>query len=242
MDCLIKAGANVNVRNSEGATPLFCAAATGKTDAVCHVVQNGADVNICEGGFEGWSPLHVAAQYGNLEIMDCLMKAGANVNLLDSGGATPLFRAVFEVKTEAVIHLVQNGADVNICAGRVKVWSPLHSAAVYGNLEIVDCLIKAGADVNLRNSYGGTPLLCAVAIGKTEAVFHLVRNGADVNITAGGFLNTSPLFVAAQNRNQEIMDCLIEAGAPLNFLVFTGLLLLFFFSGFTALYFSLIVP
>jgi ankyrin repeat protein len=99
----------------------------------------------------------------------------------------------------------------------------LHAAAEYGNLEIMDCLIKAGANVNVHDSEDPTPLFRAVAEDKTEAVIYLLENGADVNICEGGFLKRSALHVAVQNVNQEIMDCLIEAGANLNVLGFNGL-------------------
>jgi serine/threonine-protein phosphatase 6 regulatory ankyrin repeat subunit A/serine/threonine-protein phosphatase 6 regulatory ankyrin repeat subunit B len=223
MDCLIKAGANVNVHDSEDPTPLFCAVAKGKTEAVIHLIENGADVNLCECGLKGRSPLQAAAEYGNLEIMDCLIKAGANVNVHDSEDPTPLFCAVAKGKTEAVIHLIENGADVNLCECGLKGRSPLHAAAEYGNLEIMDCLIKAGANVNVLNSNGATPLFRAVTRDKTEAAIYLVQNGADVNICEGVFLKKSALHVAAENGNQEIMDCLIEAGANLNVLGFNGL-------------------
>jgi ankyrin repeat protein len=241
MDCLIKAGANVNVLDYESATPLLFAVVRDKTEAAIHLIENGANVNICADRAQGWSPLHAAAQCGNLEIMNCLIKAGANVNVLESNGATPLYYAVGEDKTEAVIHLIENGADVNLCAGGFKGRSPLHAAALYGNLEIMDCLIKARAIVNVLDSDGATPLYYAVAKGKTEAVIHLIENGANVNRFKGG---RPPIIVAALNRNLEITKFLIEAGANLNVLFFTGLFILlsffaFFFSVYTALYFSL---
>jgi ankyrin repeat protein len=65
---------------------------------------------------------------------------------------------------------MENGADINLCAGIFKGRSPLHDAAEYGHLEIMDCLIKAGANVNVHDSDGATPLFRAVAKGKTEAV------------------------------------------------------------------------
>jgi serine/threonine-protein phosphatase 6 regulatory ankyrin repeat subunit A/serine/threonine-protein phosphatase 6 regulatory ankyrin repeat subunit B len=154
--------------------------------------------------------------------MDCLIKAGANVNVLDSKGATPLFCAVAKGKTEVVIHLIGNGADVNLCEGGPFSFSPLHAAVQCGNLKVMDCLIKAGANMNVRNSKGATPLFCAVAEEKTNAVIHLVKCGADVNIRKRGFLKKSALHVAAQNGNQEIIDCLIGAGANFNLTCCTG--------------------
>jgi ankyrin repeat protein len=216
MDSLIKAGANVNVRDSDGAIPLFCAIAKDKTEATIHLTKYGADVNLCESGFKCRSPLLVAAEYGNLKIMESLIKSGANVNVQDSKGTTPLFCAAAEGKTEAVIHLTKNGADVNVCAGGFKGRSPLHAAAEYGDLEILDCLIKSGANVNVQDFDGATPLFSAVAKGKTEAAIHLIENGADVNLRECGFTGRSTLHVAAQHGNLEIMDCLIKSGANVN--------------------------
>jgi ankyrin repeat protein len=57
---------------------------------------------------------------------------------------------------------VEKSADVNICEAGFKGRSPLHIEAQYGNLEIMDWLIKAGADVNVLDSDGVTPLVYAV--------------------------------------------------------------------------------
>jgi ankyrin repeat protein len=216
MDCLIKAGADVNVQDSDGDTLLFCAVQADETEAAIHLIEKDADVNLCQCGLKGRSPLHEAADNGNLKIMDCLIKAGADMNVLDSDGDTPLFCAVARHKTKAVINLIENGADVNLCGCGSKGRSPLHVAAQHCDLEIIDCLIKAGAHVNVRDSKGATPLFRAVTEDKTEAVFHLVQCGADVNVRKRGFLKKSAIHVAEKHGNQEIMDCLIDAGANLN--------------------------
>jgi ankyrin repeat protein len=46
-------------------------------------------------------------------------------------------------------------------------------------------------------------------------VKRLIEGGADVNLCTDVDLSTSPLHVAAQSGNREIMDCLMEAGAGL---------------------------
>jgi ankyrin repeat protein len=84
VDRLLKPGANVNVLDSNGVTPLSCAVHKDQNGAAIHLIQSGSDVNLSRVGPLRQTILHVAAQYGNLEIMDCLMKAGADLKVLDS--------------------------------------------------------------------------------------------------------------------------------------------------------------
>jgi hypothetical protein len=103
----------------------------------------------------------------------------------------------------------------------------------------MDCLIKAGANVNVRDANGATPVLRAVAERKIEAIIHLVQNGAYVCTRSRELLKTSALHVAyqyVQNRDLEVINRIeyniIEARANLNvldfarFLFFSLLLLL----------------
>ena len=55
----------------------------------------------------------------------------------------------------------------------------MHTAAVFGQLEVVRALVEAGADVNARNSDGDTPLLVAAFFCRPEIVQHLLAYGAD---------------------------------------------------------------
>ena len=57
--------------------------------------------------------------------------------------------------------------------------TPLHQAAAKGDLEIIECLIKFGADVNAKTISGETPLMKAIAFYQTNAAHFLLRFGAD---------------------------------------------------------------
>ena len=69
--------------------------------------------------------------------------------------------------------------------------------AMMGHIEILDVLIKAGADVNLKGEYNRTALILAVLKGHTEIVKALIEAGADVNAKDNG--NMTALDYARDN-------------------------------------------
>lgn len=64
--------------------------------------------------------------------------------------------------------------------------SPIHDAALTGDVEFVEILIANGADVDERDVNGYTPLHLAIQQGKTDVAKVLIDNGADVNTRSVG--------------------------------------------------------
>src|SRR4029077_522779 len=103
-------------------------------------------------------------------------------------------------------------------------------AAAEGNVEAIDTLIKAGADLHARLDSGFTALLFAAREGRTGAVKALLKAGADVKETierpATGKkssqgrgappLGSSVLHLAAGNAHYELAAFLLDAGADPN--------------------------
>uniref|UniRef100_A0A8C6M147 Myotrophin n=1 Tax=Nothobranchius furzeri TaxID=105023 RepID=A0A8C6M147_NOTFU len=58
---------------------------------------------------------------------------------------------------------------------------PLHFAADFGHLEVVEYLISKGADVNAPDKHGLTPLICACYENHSQCVKMLLEKGADKN-------------------------------------------------------------
>jgi len=75
-------------------------------------------------------------------------------------------------------------------------------------------LIKAGADVNVRNQYGATPLMMMSQKGHSEIVKLLLEAGADVN--AADTDGCTSLWMASQNDHSEVVKLLLEAKADVN--------------------------
>ncbi|MFN2375243.1 MAG: ankyrin repeat domain-containing protein [Candidatus Binatia bacterium] len=84
---LLAAGADVSLRNRDGATPLHAAARAGNVPAIELLLQRKADVRATDA--KGATPLHYAAEGGSVEATDLLLKAGADVNALTADGESP---------------------------------------------------------------------------------------------------------------------------------------------------------
>jgi ankyrin repeat protein len=97
-------------------------------------------------------------------------------------------------------------------------------AAAEGHVEVVDALLKAGADFRTPLPSGFTPLFFAVREGRSDVVFRLLQAGVDINdvMQPGGSASerrrrgTSPLLLAVENGHLELALALVRAGADPN--------------------------
>ena len=90
----------------------------------------------------------------------------------------------------------------------------LHMVVYEGNLELVQDLIKAGANIESLDSDGSTPLYTASEKGHNEIVQELLKNGAKINVECQ---NNSPLLIAIDNEHVETALILVDHGADVNF-------------------------
>ena len=83
-----------------------------------------------------------------------------------------------------VATLVAAGADVDAAFGGAHAERPLHWAASSDDVEVLDALVEAGADIEAPGSVidGGSPLADAVAFGQWKAARRLLERGARTNL------------------------------------------------------------
>jgi ankyrin repeat protein len=93
--------------------------------------------------------------------------------------------------------------------------SPIHEAAVAGDVELVEMLIENGADVDDRDVHGYTPLLLAIQAGHTDIAKVLIAGGADVNARAvsDGGEDVTPLYLSIILGRRFTETLLLENGA-----------------------------
>ncbi|MBR5876749.1 MAG: ankyrin repeat domain-containing protein [Akkermansia sp.] len=130
VNTLLEAGADANVTDNDGRTPLLNAAWNGRTQAIRLLLSYGAKetLNVCD-ATEHITPLHAA-------VIACR----------DFGAPA---------STEAISLLLAAGADVNIpdCDG----WTPLHSCACYNLLAPAQMLLAAGENPHIQDKQGLRP-------------------------------------------------------------------------------------
>jgi ankyrin repeat protein len=116
--------------------------------------------------------LHMAAEYGFVDTVDYLLRQSANVNAKTKDGATPLHEAVGD--PSMIERLVTAGAEVNTATHDGT--SPLHMAILMRQLQSVECLFRAGADMNAQ--YGTDNLLpyeLALRLGENEIASRILE-------------------------------------------------------------------
>lgn len=122
------------------------------------------------------------------------------------------FEACVAGQTDKVISEIRENGKL-LQAHNTDGWTPLHLAAFFGQRELAQALLDAGAQVDARstNAMKNTPLHAAAAGGKTDLVQLLLQHGADVSARQEG--GWTALHAAAQAGNRPMVELLIAHSA-----------------------------
>ena len=204
VNALLAKGANVNVRDENGYTPLHEAARAGLTDMARLLIAKGARVR--DDGPGGLTPLHLAAEHGFTDTVRLLLENGADVNVKAPDGRTPLYVAAAHGHAETVRLLLRKGADVNV---RERLGeTPLSRAVRTRSVETVRLLLEKGADVKVVDLDGKSLLHWAA---HADIARMLIDRDLDVN--AGARAGSTPLHTAAKQDFYDVAELLLEKGA-----------------------------
>jgi ankyrin repeat protein len=152
---------------SEQDKNLILSAYTGDLSKIEVMVAKGANVNVQDQ--KKRTPLIFAATNGHTSAVAFLISQGAEVNAKDSGGRTALLYASKRSFNETAALLLDKGADVNV-QSKKKGITALMLAAVWDNVELVQMLLKHGADVQLTDTFGRTARILAQKKGNTAVI------------------------------------------------------------------------
>ena len=246
INALLDAGADINIVDRRGFTPLHLIQIGGGREASQALLARGARVNVaCP---DGCTALHSAAAFLREDAVELLLANGADPGARNKYGYTPAhyalkdgnernarllwdragIRDVFlaaglgEVEYLADL-LVKDPAQSQAADGRLL--TPLHWAAGSGKPQSVRLLLWHSPDINARDDCDRTPLHWAARYGHPEVVRLLLKHSPDVN--ARDDRGRTPLHWAAigipikENakwapRSFDVAKLLIEQGAEIS--------------------------
>jgi ankyrin repeat protein len=201
---------SVDVRNSDGQTPLHVAARHGHLEAARMIIGQGADMNARDNN--GWTPLQEATFRGYFDVTQLLLEHGASVHARNKDGWTPLHEASRYGYLDIIQPLLEHGADRN--AMNDNYCTPLHLAAAHGQLAATKFLVEQGAITHVPNKDGWTPLHEAAFHGYPDVMRPLLEHGASVHVrNKDGW---TPLHEASCYGYLSIIQLLLEHGADRN--------------------------
>jgi uncharacterized protein len=248
---LIDAGADVSLANNYGATPMSLAAEIANTEILKLLLDAGANVD--SPNADGMTSLLAVARTGNVEAAKLLVDHGATIDAREGfGGQSALMWAAARRHPEMIAFLVDHGAAIDArstardyqrhitAEGRPKSldsggFTPLLYAARENCIACVDVLLEKGADIDLADPDGVSPLHLAIMNANWDLAKKLIDAGADVN--QWDIFGAAPLFTAVGGRTRndggrasidppneatglQIVQLLLERGANPNMQLF----------------------
>ena len=173
---MVKHPQHLNTISGYYMTPAVVALARRHFQLAQALHLNGSSVE--PRGYSDNTPLHAAAYHGDLEMVQVLLGYGVDVNALNDAGCTPLdfaSRDGHRNDSRVVQLLIEHGADPNTRASR-SGFAPLHRASEHGRFEVVRLLIDHGANVEVQDKYGRTPLNVASGDQREEILELLLEH------------------------------------------------------------------
>jgi len=157
---LLRQGADVNTRGARGRTPVMAATYGNHVETVEALIRAGADVNLRDNILN--NPFLLAGAEGLLDILKLTVQAGADPKITNRFGGTALIPAAERGHVEVVKYLLTH-THIDVNHVNNLGWTALLEAIVLSDggprhQEIVATLIQHGADVNIPDRAGRTPL------------------------------------------------------------------------------------
>lgn len=177
---LLAAKADLNARDPYGRTPLHVATHAGKVDAIRALAKAGANLGLLEK--DRYDAVTIASVANNEEALRALLTAGASAKLTTSRyDGTALIAAAHLGHAGVVKQLIAAGAPLDHVNN--LHWTALIESIVLGDggprhTETLRALVSAGANLQLADRNGNTPLRLAKGRGYKAMVEILEKAGA----------------------------------------------------------------
>lgn len=168
------------------------------------------------------SILHLATKFGDVTAFEKLIKIINRDKLIldicDSHDFTPLHLAAIRGEEKIVEILLSENCNPNPQASVEKRnWRPIHYAAQFGYVKILQALINRGVDFGEKTFFHLTPLIIAAEFGKLDVLDYLIKLGANLNAVTNNENNhMNALHYAVIDNHQDCVIHLLKSGIKKN--------------------------
>ncbi|XP_030195390.1 ankyrin repeat domain-containing protein 29 isoform X2 [Gadus morhua] len=205
---LATAGANINVKDALGLTPLLAAVSNDKPATAMALIRKGGAVHVTDAS--GQSCLHLASAQGSIVLVSMLLRFGA-LNLRNVEQKTALYLAAEHGHHKCLEMLAAAGANVEIQATDGS--TALMAATEAQSEPCVDALLKHGADPNVVCcKYGPKLAIHAAAEGDNVNILRRLAAVTRRGLGSGEGV-VSPVFAAVEK--PEMLEVLLKEGFSL---------------------------
>lgn len=207
LEILIRAGADVDTRNTDGVVPLQSAVLHGQSQVLEKLVRDyGASTMVTDA--RGNSILMQAISRNHPECVKLLLAKVTDIEAPNKIGEGPLHKAVATGNCDIVEMLLQKSGNLEARNGMRE--TPLHIASACKSLAVVRLLVKKGARTESRDVDGKRPLHVAAENSRAHLVRYLVCNSGEID--SRDERGMSPLHYAVL-ASQTVVGILLAAGA-----------------------------
>jgi len=189
---------------------LYRAAEANSIAEVQTALSSGADVNTAN--LQGVTPLLLAVKHGNQNMVQILLKSHADVNIT-SADSSPLHEAVRRHNLP-ILELLLGAPKVNVNLPSDGGKTPLHFAILEKKPDVVEVLLRKGADPKLKSLTGAGSLHFAVIEGDRAMVEKFLTISGGINEQNNN--GKTPLHVAAEKGNIDAVKVLLNGNATIS--------------------------
>jgi ankyrin repeat protein len=204
---LIGKGVKVEQKDRYQLTALEQAVRLNKPKLATSLIRVNANIELLD--TSGKSLMHYAAKNDGCNLIKILIKSGLNVDFKDNGGRTPLYDAVNYGSLNAFKLLIKYGAVLSY--KKLKVNSVLYQIISKNKEPYLTYYLEKRGDIFETNDRGETMVFLASKFASLDVIKLLQKYDADID--APNKYHQTPLFIACQNNNYEIVNHLLESGA-----------------------------
>jgi ankyrin repeat protein len=209
---MVNRGADPNVRNARGMTPLHSAIESFYWKTANTLISLGSDMYLSNNA--GETALHMAFVRGSDFSMRFLTDGDNLLEESDLAGDSPLFHAIREFHLPLIGLLIKGGADINHLNNLGQ--TPIFAAVEENFLEAVELLLESGVTLMVKDSGGNTPMHFLVSKKEVNYLVGDLLLEGGLSLDSKNNKNMTPLHRGAESGSLSGCTFLLERGAKID--------------------------